>query len=136
MGAREPLSAAVAASLAALDLPATDVAQAALVALYADEIDATAARMARYDRLLDTLSRVDDPESYDALAIARGQLGARATLDRLGARLQTGLDALRATPRARPMSPPRALVGSPLGRLRLAAGTDVDPGPADPDDAS
>jgi len=116
-----PVSAAVAASLHALDLPATDQGLAAIAVAYAGEIDAAALRMERFDRLLTKLSRTHDPESYDALMIARGMLSSRATLDKLGARLQVGLDQLRATPRARPVQPPRAPAGSPLGVLRLAA---------------
>ena len=128
------MGAAVAATLAALALPPTDAAQAELCRHWAAEIDATDQRMDRFDRLLERLCRADDPESYDALQIARGMLGARATLDRLGGRLQTGLDALRATPRARPMPPPRAPDSSSLGRLRLAAGTAVADIPDGPDD--
>lgn len=129
-----PMSAAVSASLAALDLPPTDAALAQLCRQHAAEIDATAERMARFDRLIERLSRSDDAESYDALQVARGMLGARATLDRLGARLQTALDALRATPRARPMPPPRVPDTSSLGRLRLAAGSAVAAAPDGPAD--
>ena len=117
---------AVAKTLAALALPPSDAALAALVSAYAHELDASAARAARFDRLLDRIERDDNPDAYDALIIANGHLSARAALDRIGSRLQVGLDALRATPRARPMAPPRAPDTSPLGRLRLAAGTYVD----------
>ena len=123
-----PVTDAVSVTLGALELPDSDAGIAALVTLYAAQIDAATERDVRFDRLLDKLSRQADPESYDALVIARGMLGVRATVDKLGGRLQVGLDSLRATPRARPMEPPRAPVGSPLGRLRLAAGSDVDPG--------
>ena len=125
-----PVAAAVSATLNALDLPATDRGIAALVTAYAAQIDAAAEREARFDRLFEKLSRAPDPESYDALMIARGMLGVRATLDKIGARLQIGLDALRATPRARPVQPPRTPSGSPLGRLRLAA-SGGDPTEAD-----
>lgn len=120
------LAPAVATSLAALDLPPSDAALAALVSAYAHEIDASVSRAARFDRLLDRIERADDPDAYEALIIARGLLSSRAALDKIGSRLQVGLDALRATPRARPMAPPRAPDTSPLGRLRLAAGTEVD----------
>lgn len=121
-----PIAPAVATSLAALDLPPSDAALAALVSAYAHEIDASFARAERFERLLDKVEREDNPDAYEALIIARGLLSARAALDKIGSRLQVGLDALRATPRARPMAPPRAPDTSPLGRLRLAAGTDVD----------
>ena len=117
---------AVAKTLAALALPPTDAALAALVTAYAVEIDASVSRAARFDRLLDRIERADEPDAYEALMIARGLLSSRAALDKIGARIQTGLDALRATPRARPLAPPRAPDTSPLGRLRLAAGTEVD----------
>ena len=117
---------AVTTTLAALDLPPSDTALAALVQLYARQLDAAEARDARWERLLDKIEREDAPDAYEALIIARGMLSVRATADRIGSRLQVGLDALRATPRARPMAPPRAPDTSPLGRLRLAAGTDVD----------
>ena len=128
-----PVTDAVSVTLGALELPDSDAGIAALVTLYAAQIDAATERDVRFDRLLDKLSRQADPESYDALVIARGMLGVRATVDKLGGRLQVGLDSLRATPRARPMEPPRAPAGSPLGRLRLAAGGssdryDTDPG--------
>lgn len=126
MGERGPVAHAVAATLGALDLPASDAGIAALTIAYAAEIDAAAERGERFDRLLSRLSREHEPDIYDALVTAHGLLGVRATLDKLGGRLQTGLDSLRATPRARPMLPPRAPAGSPLGRLRLAAGTDVE----------
>lgn len=123
-----PVTDAVSRTLGALELPASDAGIAALVAVYAAQIDAAAERDLRFDRLLEKLSREPDPESYDALMIARGMLSVRATVDKLGGRLQTGLDSLRATPRARPLEPPRAPAGSPLGRLRLAAGGERDPG--------
>ena len=126
MGDRGPVAAAVAATLDALELPAIDRGIAALVIVYAGQIDAAAQRDEVFDRLLRKLSREESPDLYDALVTAHGMLGVRATLDKLGGRLQTGLDSLRATPRARPLAPPRAPVGSPLGRLRLAAGTDVE----------
>jgi hypothetical protein len=116
-----PVSAAVVATLAALDLPDTDRGLAAIVVAYAGEIDAAGKRMERLDRLLSKISRYEEPDAYEALTTLRGMLSSRATLDRLGARLQTGLDQLRATPRARPVQPPRAPAGSPLGVLRLAA---------------
>lgn len=121
-----PIAPAVTTSLAALDLPPSDAALAALVSAYAHEIDASFARAERFERLLDKVEREDNPDAYEALIIARGLLSARAALDKIGSRLQVGLDALRATPRARPLAPPRAPDTSPLGRLRLAAGTDVD----------
>jgi hypothetical protein len=120
------LSPAVATTLAALALPPSDAALAALVTAYAREIDASFRRAERFERLLDRIERADDPDAYEALVIARGLLSSRAALDKIGARIQTGLDALRATPRARPVAPPRAPDTSPLGRLRLAAGTEVD----------
>jgi hypothetical protein len=126
MGVRGPVAEAVSATLDALELPASDRGIAALVIVYAAQIDAAAERDEHFDRLLRKLSRQDEPDVYDALVTAHGMLGVRATLDKIGGRLQTGLDSLRATPRARPMAPPRAPVGSPLGRLRLAAGTDVE----------
>jgi hypothetical protein len=125
MSARGEMSDAVAATLVALELPPTDAAIAALMRLHAAEIDAAAERERRLDRVLDRLSRADEPDVFEALSIARGLLGVRATLDKIGGRLQTGLDSLRATPRTRPIAPPRAPAGSPLGRLRLAAGMDV-----------
>lgn len=120
------LGPAVTTTLAALDLPPSDAALAALVSAYAHEIDASHRRAERFERMLDRIDREDSPDAYEALIIARGLLSSRAALDKIGSRLQVGLDALRATPRARPMAPPRAPDASPLGRLRLAAGTEVD----------
>lgn len=125
--------AAVSKTLAATGLDAIDAGLAALIRAYAVELDEVAVREERWERIMRRLERADDPESYDALMAARGQLAARATLDRIGGRLQSGLVELRATPRARPMLPPRAPSHSSLGRLRLAAGTDVDD-PANTDD--
>lgn len=113
-------------SLLALDLPVSDLALAALVRLYAAELDRAEERGRHFDRLFEKISRRQDPDVYEALSIARGMLSARTTLDRLGGRLHAGLAELRATPRSRPVQPPRAPTGSPLGRLRLAAGTEVD----------
>jgi hypothetical protein len=120
------LAPAVDKTIAALALPPSDAALAALVRAYAVEIDASFRRAERFERLLGRIERQDEPEAYEALVIARGMLSARAALDKIGARMQTGLDALRATPRARPVAPPRVPDTSPLGRLRLAAGTEVD----------
>lgn len=127
------MTVATEATLVALALPPCDRAQAALVLAYAREIDAADRRMVMFERLFEKISRYDEPDAYEALTAARGMLSARSTLDRVGSRLQTGLDALRATPRARPMPPPRAPMGSPLGRLRLAAGTEVDRDPGAPE---
>lgn len=113
-------------TIAALALPPSDAALAELVRMCARQLDAAEAREARFERLFDKIDRSDEPDVYEALVVARGLLSARAALDKIGARLQTGLDALRATPRARPLAPPRAPDTSPLGRLRLAAGTEVD----------
>jgi hypothetical protein len=120
------LAPAVEKTIAALALPPSDAALAALVRAFAVEIDASHRRAERFERLLDRIERQDEPDAYEALMIARGLLSSRAALDKIGARIQTGLDALRATPRARPVAPPRAPDTSPLGRLRLAAGTEVD----------
>ncbi|HEY5880096.1 MAG TPA: hypothetical protein VIU11_14395 [Nakamurella sp.] len=117
-------------TLAVTGLDAIDAGLAALIRAFAHEIDANAEREVRWERIMRKLEREDDPESYDALMAARGQLASRATLDRIGGRLQSGLVELRATPRARPVAPPRAPSHSSLGRLRLAAGTDYD-GPDD-----
>lgn len=117
---------AVEKTISALALPPSDAAQAALVRLFARQLDEAEARDARWERLLGRIERTDEPEAYEALVIARGMLSSRAALDKIGARMQVGLDALRATPRARPLAPPRAPDTSPLGRLRLAAGTEVD----------
>lgn len=129
-----PMLAAVSKTLAATGLDAIDAGLAALIRAYAVELDEVAVREERWERIMRRLERADDPESYDALMAARGQLAARATLDRIGGRLQSGLVELRATPRARPMLPPRAPSHSSLGRLRLAAGTDVDDEPIDRDE--
>jgi hypothetical protein len=121
-----PMAAAVATTLDALDLPPSDAALAQLVRSFARTLDLAEQREARFERLLDKIEREDSPDAYEALIIARGLLSARAALDRIGSRIQVGLDALRATPRARPVAPPRAPDTSSLGRLRLAAGTEVD----------
>jgi hypothetical protein len=113
-------------TIAALALPPSDAALAELVRMCARQLDAAEARDLRFERLLTKIEREDEPEAYEALIVARGLLSARAALDKIGARMQTGLDALRATPRARPLAPPRAPDTSPLGQLRLAAGTEVD----------
>lgn len=121
-----PMHTAITETLGALDLPRSDSGLAALVLLYAAEIDRAEERGARFDRIFDRLSRQDDPDVYEALSIARGMLSNRSTLDRLGGRLHSGLTELRATPRSRPIPAPRAPAESALGKLRLAAGTDVD----------
>ena len=121
-----PMVAASAKTLAALSLPPSDAAMAELIRCYARQLDAAEERDARWERLLSRIEREDSPDAYEALIIARGMLSARAAVDKIGSRLQVGLDALRATPRARPMAPPRAPATSPLGLLRLAAGTEVD----------
>jgi hypothetical protein len=120
------MAAAVEKTLAALALPPTDAGMAALLRAYAIELDTAEARAQRFDKILARCERDRDPESWDALQAARGMLGARATLDRIGGRLHAGLDALRATPKARPALPPVLPGNASLTRLRLAAGTDVD----------
>lgn len=121
-----PAYTATETTLAALQLPDTDAALAALVRLYAAELDRAEERGRTFDRLFDKLSRRADPDVYEALSVARSMLSARTTLDRLGGRLHAGLAELRATPRSRPMLAPHAPTASPLGKLRLAAGTEVD----------
>ena len=113
-------------TLGALDLPASDSGLAALVRLYAAELDRAEERVRAFDRLFDKISRYDEPDVYEALSVARGLLSARSTLDKLGGRYHGGMAELRATPRSRPVPAPKAPTGSPLGRLRLAAGTEVD----------
>ena len=120
------MEAAVAKTLAAAGSAPIDAGLAMLIAAYAAELDAAHLRAERFDAVMRKLERQDEPDAWEALSAARGQLAARTTLDRIGGRLQSGLDALRATPKARPMDPPRAPAASHLGRLRLAAGTDVE----------
>jgi hypothetical protein len=121
-----PAYTATETTLAALQLPDSDAALAALVRLYAAELDRAEERGRQLDVVLGKLSRQREPDAYEALSIARSMLSARNTLDRLGGRLHAGLAELRATPRSRPMLAPHAPTASPLGRLRLAAGTEVD----------
>jgi hypothetical protein len=121
-----PMEAAVAKTLAAAGSSPIDAGLEMLIRAYAAELDAAERRAARFDAVMSNLARQDEPDAWEALQAARGQLAARTTLDRIGGRLQSGLDALRATPKARPMDPPRAPAASHLGRLRLAAGTDVE----------
>lgn len=121
-----PMYRATRTTLDALTLPASDSGLAALVLLYAAEVDRAEERGERFDRLFERIARQDDPDVYEALSVARSMLSARSTLDRLGGRLHSGFAELRATPRSRPLPTPQAPTGSALGRLRLAAGTDVD----------
>ena len=121
-----PMEAAIAKTLAAAGSNPLDAGLRMLLAAYAAELDMAEQRAARFDAVMAKLARLDEPDAWEALQAARGQLAARTTLDRIGGRLQSGLDALRATPKARPMDPPRAPLASHLGRLRLAAGTEVD----------
>ena len=121
-----PMQSAVAKTLAAAGSNPLDAGLRMLLAAYAAELDMAEERAERFDAVMRRLERLDEPDAWEALQAARGQLAARTTLDRIGGRLQSGLDALRATPKARPMDPPRAPLASHLGRLRLAAGTSVD----------
>jgi hypothetical protein len=123
-----PMSAAVSKTLAAAGSNPLDAGLSMLLVAYAAELDLAEERAERFDAILRKIERQDEPDAWEALAAARGQLAARTTLDRIGGRLHAGLDALRATPKARPMDPPRAPAASHLGRLRLAAGTDVEAG--------
>jgi hypothetical protein len=125
-----PMLSAVSKTLAAAGSNPLDAGLAMLIRAYAAELDMAEGRAARFDAVMAKLARLDEPDAWEALQAARGQLAARTTLDRIGGRLQSGLDALRATPKARPMDPPRAPMSSHLGRLRLAAGTDTEHGPA------
>jgi hypothetical protein len=130
-----PAFTATETTLAALQLPDSDAALAALVRLYAAELDRAEERGRAFDKLFERLSRQREPDAYEALSIARSMLSARNTLDRLGGRLHAGLAELRATPRSRPMLAPHAPTASPLGKLRLAAGTEVDAAQAQRADA-
>jgi hypothetical protein len=120
------MESAVAKTLAAAGSNPLDAGLRMLLTAYAAELDQADERAERFDAVMRKLERQDEPDAWEALQAARGQLAARTTLDRIGGRLQSGLDALRATPKARPMDPPRAPLASHLGRLRLAAGTSVD----------
>lgn len=120
------MSAAVSKTLAAAGSNPLDAGLSMLLVAYAAELDLAEERAERFDAILRKIERQDEPDAWEALQAARGQLAARTTLDRIGGRLHAGLDALRATPKARPMDPPRAPAASHLGRLRLAAGTDVE----------
>lgn len=120
-----PMRRAVEQTIDACALPATDVALGELCRAWADEIDVAEERSDRLDRVLSRLSRQRDPDMFEALVAARGLLSARATLDRLGGRLASGLTSLRATPASRPVEPPAAPKGSRLGQLRsIATGPD------------
>jgi hypothetical protein len=120
------MSAALSKTLAVAGSNPLDAGLSMLLVAYAAELDLAQERAERFDAVMRKLERQDEPDAWEALAAARGQLAARTTLDRIGGRLHAGLDALRATPKARPMDPPRAPAASHLGRLRLAAGTDVE----------
>src|SRR3954468_8018833 len=126
-----PMSAALSKTLAAAGSNPLDAGLSMLLVAYAAELDLAEERAERFDAVMRKIERQDEPDAWEALQAARGQLAARTTLDRIGGGPHAGLDALRATPKARPMDPPRAPAASHLGRLRLAAGTDVEQGAAE-----
>src|SRR4051812_8414325 len=123
-----PMSAALSKTLASAGSNPLDAGLSILLVAYAAELDLAEERAERFDAVMRKIERQAEPDAWEALQAARGQLAARTTLDRIGGRPHPGLDALRATPKARPMDPPRAPAASHLGRLRLAAGTDVEAG--------
>lgn len=131
MASMGTLTEAVAATLAALAeadperVAGLDAAACALALRFAEEIDGARAAQRRAEALTEQVRTEHGSDSalyerVDALARA---LNARAALDRIGARLQTALEALRATPKARGVTAgsPTASTGA-LGALRAVSG--------------
>jgi hypothetical protein len=128
----ERLSAALDASLAALDPDARDGALAALLGLYARELDGSAAVAARAARVAREVADAHGRESalYEQVQALQAALSRRQALDRIGARLHAGLVEMLGTPRARgtgkPAAPPAEDTGTggALVKLRLASGAE------------
>ena len=130
------LSAAVEATLAALQLADRDAALAELLRAYARELDGAAAAEARAHRLAAVALEESggDPTAalYERCRALELHLAKRQALDRIGSRLHAGLAEILGTPRSRsvgkaaPADPP--LGNTPkvgrLGELRLASGGD------------
>jgi len=126
----ERLSAALDASLAALDPDDRDGALAALLGLYARELDGAAAVAARAAKTAREVEREHGADSalYEQVQALQAALSRRQALDKIGARLHAGLVEMLGTPRARAggksEDKPTGRGGSvsALTRLRLASG--------------
>jgi len=120
------LEAAVEVTLSALDLEPEDLAISRLSLRYARELDQAAAVAAQADKVLRAIGRSDDaPEDVlEMVSALKAKLSARSAVEQIGPKLQSALDALGATPKAR-----KALTdgskGAPSGRSRLAAFRDA-----------
>jgi|GEM_PF-3299868 len=127
---RDPLGDALRTSLTALEPGDQDQAMAALLALYAHELDGAAATAARAARVAREVAREHGQESalYEQVQALQAALSRRQALDRIGARFHAGLVEMLGTPRARSAGKAGAPSsgsggnGSPLAKLRLASG--------------
>lgn len=125
---------ALRASLEAIDPDAQDQALAALLTLYARELDGATAQAARAARVAREVAEQHGQESalYEQVQALVAALSRRQALDRIGARFHAGLVEMLGTPRARGAGKPSApgaagsgaSAGSPLAKLRLASGGD------------
>lgn len=126
---RDTLGDALRTSLDALGPEDQDQALAALLGLYAHELDGAAAMAARAARVAREVAQEHGQESalYEQVQSLQAALSRRQALDRIGARFHAGLVEMLGTPRARaggkaPAPGPGAAGGSPLAVLRLASG--------------
>lgn len=128
------LSAALDASLAALKPEAQDGALAALLGLYARELDGASAVAARAARVAREVAEEHGRESalFERVTALEAALSRRQAIDRIGARFHAGLVEMLGTPRARggktgsapAADADRPRPTSPLVKLRLASGGD------------
>lgn len=97
------LSGALETSLAALQVADTDRALAALLALYAREIDGADAMAARANRVARDVAAEHGRESalYEQVQALQAGLSKRTAIDRIGARLHAGLVEMLGTPKSR-----------------------------------
>lgn len=108
-------------TLDALDLDDQDKAAAELARLYARHIDGAAAASARADKALRLVEGEGDEVLIEMVQALKARVNEGTTLDRLGARLQTALVELQATPKSRGGKIVQSVTGpSPLAGLRLA----------------
>src|SRR4051812_50199580 len=103
-----PMSAALSKTLAAAGSNPLDAGLSMLLVAYAAELDLAEERAQRFDAILRKIERQDEPDAWEALQAARGQLAARTTLDRIGGRVAPGPGAPPAPPQGPPLEPPRA----------------------------
>src|SRR3954465_9840948 len=100
-----PMSAALSKTLAAAGSNPLDAGLSMLLVAYAAELDLDEERAERFDAVMRKIERQDEPDAWEALQAARGQLAARTTLDRIGGGPHPGPGAPPGPPQARPPDP-------------------------------